>query len=348
MMSLKGISFALLFLIAGTTTTFASNTNPDGKSKKQFKKTQSSEKLNGNVKSIKYLLAGFGDNPNNTTYIYNKSQELAEKHTFIGNRIATKEAYKNGYPIVTEIYHDLGHISEKTVRKFDKEGNILDIKKLDTYKNVTHHEKMKYDKLGNKVEHIVNGNPKKYTYKYDKNKNTVEIIEYDDNGLLERMDLYWYNKDNSLVKWGRYNESGINIYKVLYYYNDDMQLVNQENYTAQNQLEFKKTVLYSPDGFEKEVVEYDGSGTVQFKITYDHIDQEVAKKTEYFSDGTRTEYNYDIRNRNINKLSFYSANGELKHQEMFEYNYDDKNNWVRKTRVYNNTEEIIVRSVEYY
>lgn len=330
----------------------ASESGPDDDKKQSSallgKKSQKKESLNGKVRSIRYVLAGFGEDSNNTTYIYDKNQNIAEKLVYDDTTLKSREVFKNGNPIELETYHELGYVVERTQKKFDKAGNLTNIKKFNTYKQLIHEENMKYDKLGNKTQHTVNGLPTKYSYSFDKNQNMVEIIEYDDDDVLVKMDIYWYNEDNNKTKWGRYNNSGINVYKVLYIYDHEGRISEQKSFNASNELEFQKSYVYDMNGNPIDIAEYDGTGNTQFRMSFEYIGEKLIKRTEFFADGSRTEYQFDEPNGNMTELCFFNSEGNPQHREKFEYNYDENNNWVRKTRSYNNTEEIIVRAVEYY
>ncbi len=346
----KVIILSCLFLLVGF---FFPAYSGNGNNEESIQKAEAAkpavqENLNGKVRSIKYILAGFGQDPNNTTYIFDKDQNLAEKLSFNSNYMVSKETFKNGLPVKSEKFHELGYVTEKTNRVFDKSGNLVELKKFNTYKQLLHEEKIKYDKMGNKVQHLVNGNPTNFSYNYNKDQEMVEIMEYDDAENLVRMDVYWYNEAGLKTKWGRYNSNGTNIYKINYAYDELQNLVEQNNFNGANELEFQKVILYNEDGEVSKTTELDGFGEVQYQIDFEYNAQFMTKKTEHFQDGSRTEYIYNDKNGNITDLNFYNASNEMQHSEKFEYNYDSENNWVRKTRVYNNVEEIIVRALEYY
>lgn len=345
----KVIMLSLVFLLNGFLfSASAGNGNDESSQNTESKTSKKQEKLNGKVRSIKYILAGFGENPNNTTYNFDKEQNLSEKLTFNKNILVSKETYKEGLPINSENYHELGYVTERTSRKFDKNGNLVELKKFNTYKQLLHEEKIKYDKMGNKVQHLINGNPSNFSYTYNGDQKMVEIMEFDDNKNLLKMDVYWYNEEGLKTKWGRYNSSGTNIYKVIYTYNEDGKVTEQNNFNGAKELEYQKQIEYNVNGEIVKIIELDGQGQVQYQIDYEYRNNLMSKKVEYFQDGTRTEYLFDEKNGNMSELVFFNSENEVDHSEKFEYNYDDNNNWVRKTRVYNNVEEIIVRSLEYY
>jgi len=348
------LSIYILFFLMGSTSLFAGNGGTKDKkaeSTQQASTTHNSEvteRLNGRVKNVKIVLAGFGDEKTNTIYEYDRNKKIERMLTFNGVALETEERFKNGILVERLKYHQLGHVSERETFKYDAFKRITNYKKYNSFNKVTLEEKTKYDKFGNKVEHLVNGQPTRYRYHFDKKKNLVELAEYNDKDEIIQMDVFWYDEFSNRSEWGRYNGEGRNLYKILYKYDYNNRLVQQTNYGSTGEKNFKKTIAYNLAGDVTQLAEYDGLDSLQFMITYEYReDGSVANKTEYFADGTRTEYTYEF-NSNITKLVFFSAQNEAQYEEVYRYTYDEKNNWVRKTKVANQQEYIVVRAVEYY
>ena len=125
-----------------------------------------------------------------------------------------------------------------------------------------------YDKNGNKIEknyYFSDGLYSKYTYKYDKKGNTIEINNYNSNGSIHEKYTFKYDEKGNNIEQNNYKYDGSFLYKYTYKYDEKGNNIEKNNYDSNGRLDSKYTYEYDKNNNWTQRIEY--KNTIPHRIT---------------------------------------------------------------------------------
>tara|TARA_B100000315_G_C14525591_1_gene563665 strand:+ start:32 stop:808 length:777 start_codon:yes stop_codon:yes gene_type:complete len=181
--------------------------------------------------------------------------------------------------------------SYKTVFKYDKNGNKVQISGFTSDGSSSGKIIIKYDSNNNKIEMNNNSLMTKTTYKYDSNNNMIEESALNPNGSLMSKKVYKYNSQNNMIEVSIDSpkdlvESFLGPMRFKYNYDSNNNIVEE--------LQFRS----------------DGSLMITFLYKYD-LENNLIEKSGYDENGLlwkKLVYKYDSNNNKIEE-SFYKSDG---------------------------------------
>ena len=199
----------------------------------------------------------------------------------------------------------------------------------------------RYDKMRNKVEEVTyddNGqitNKVVITNKYDENGNRSgsEIILLD--SAEEFRGVRRYGQQGNLLEELNYSGEYL-LEKNIYKYDDKGNRVEWVGYDADGKAEFKATDKYDEKGNRTEEAGYDADGKVTYKHTYKYDGKRNDRPVRSNSD-----------DRGQVGVVHYDAGGQITFEALFKHVYDKYGN-ILETMSYDTNGEIVVKSISKY
>lgn len=203
-------------------------------------------------------------------------------------------------------------------------------------------------------------NTKKFTlknvFKYDKNGNRLELLNYRPDGGLNSTVRSAYDSAGKVVSEETILGDGSIDTKTVIKTDENGNRVEQNDLkqtTKGNKL-FNRRYLYRYDAqaHMTEWLAYQGNGNFSFKYTFNY--DANGNRTEWLQ-LTQTnqligkvEYKYDDKN-NIIEETKYKGDGTLTEKATFTYEFDKKGNWIRQKKVVNGAVvEVRERQYKYF
>lgn len=348
---MKAFYIFFSFLISVSPLLAGGNSNDYGPDEKKVPITNlESHNLKGSVKTIKYVLTGFGDDSNNNFYEFDKTGNLLEKTSFYSEvSVKSKARFKNGMPIEVTNFKIDGTVTKKELVKYDKKsGKLTEFKQYGDKGSLVLEEKFEFNKKGQKTAYIKNEeSPINFTYKLEEDK-IIEVAEYKEEGKINRMHIFWYNKKGNKTEWAIYDEKGDNIYKEKYTYDAKGNIESLIKLNGKADTTYSMKARYDSNGNVVLKEEFDENSKLIYKLSAQYKSAKIKSQVkEEFGDGFMHNKVYDDLG-NLTKYQKLDSDSEVMEEENFRYKYDYNNNWVRMTKSANDQEEIIVREVSYF
>lgn len=218
---------------------------------------------------------------------YNAQGKLPNKMTL------TEKTFfdKNGLRKEQIRYTSLGKIDLRYTFKYDNFGRIIRMDVYDGANKLIGKKESKYDINGNEVERILfdeeRGGPAKMLFKYDNEKNLIEIKNFNDKGELINIFKNVWEK-GKLVNSEIEDNNGKVIVKTHFVYDNNGNLIKEEvNESSQYVISYKydskgnlieisnpQTKRYMTYNQNNDLVEdklYSSNGSRQYRVTFNYL-----------------------------------------------------------------------------
>src|SRR6056297_687502 len=182
-----------------------------------------------------------------------------------------------------------------------------------------------YNKHGNLIKEIYyrRGNVnQKMSYKYDKNQNKTEFINYSaKNDEVVFKQEFFYNEKNLKIRENRYN--GNDYFKIYYDYNDQDRLkkiTKKKLVGTDKKLEEERIYTYKGDKQIINVLDDEGNKLSKIINTYDK-NQNLTSFVTYDTEGKELKkltYKYNKNNQKTDEIKY--QNGNFIYHKNFDYN----------------------------
>lgn len=188
------------------------------------------------------------------------------------------------------------------------------------------------------VDYNENGKPQfKYVYKYDSNRNKIEVLDYnyDDDAFLKRQIVkYKYDAKGNRTEYTNYNNKGLIHEKAIFKYDSYGNLIEKKVYQEDGSWRETLTYKYDSNGNEIEYVfisrylpnskrtyKYNSNNKIieQIVYTYDEVNK-------YFKKNNTTTYEHNSLGLIIEETIIYHDNNN--HAVTLEYKYDEVGNLI--------------------
>lgn len=196
----------------------------------------------------------------------------------------------------------------------------------------------------------------KNTFKFDKNGNRLELINYKPDGSLNSNIRSAYDSEGKVVSEETILANGTVDFKSVIKTDDKGNRVEQDdikqNAKGSNLFNFKYTFRYDAEAREIERLGHRGNGNFFLKYTFNY--DAKGNRTEWLQ-LTQTNqiigkvtYKYD-ENNNIIEETKFKGDGTQTETSTFTYEFDKKGNWTRAKKMQNGAVvEVRVREYKYF
>lgn len=231
-----------------------------------------------------------------------------------------------------------GKVKSVTITHSEVKEYFGDVVKIDTQNKSR--DVYTFNTQGDVVEFVdynENGKPWfKYVYKYDSNRNKIEVLHYnyDDNAFPKpEIVKYKYDAEGNRTEYTSYNNKGSIDEKTIFKYDSYGNIIEIKVYQEDGSWRETRTYRYDSNGNEIEYV-YIGRYTPNSKLTYKYnsqnkiIEQVVYTYDDinkYFKKNNTTTYKYNSLGLIIEETKIYHDNT---HAVTLEYKYDEVGNLV--------------------
>lgn len=222
--------------------------------------------------------------------------------------------------------------TEEHINRYDKSGNIIEMKSHYLFNDTIHWTKMKYDDKGNFEEtlnYTADGSVKSKTISTHHNDMKKEFMTYNGDGILIERQIDLYDENGNLTESSEYTADGKLIERLVFKGNGDECPHEGLTYNSNNVLKYRvvlencnelglaeKSVMYDPNGsiIMINTTKYDAKGYL--------VDSE-AQHTEKGSIKIKYDRQFDNEGKLIKVTAYTIKDGkEVPFQEsIYEYTY---------------------------
>lgn len=320
--------------------------------------------LNGDVKSVQersYEIVG-GDakgnlkRENSGTYdidleFDSNHQLVAEKSILSTGKLYESKTYAFKDRLLTYQEYLPNDVLYTTKYTYDGDKNTI-LSKRDKQGRQIHRTVNTFEKGLLTQKRVFDNNDvliERFTYKYDKNGNAVQVAKHTEYELLYT-DIFAFDSKKNKVSEARTDKTGKPLYKILMTYKDSLLTKSVTIDALENQQSVENR-------------SYDSKGNILNKSYQDFISKEFTKESyRYDKSGNLTEwvlyvgetkmqsisYTHDTHN-NLTHIERLDQNGNVQENKKYTYEYDDQGNWIKKNIINNDTPAFVLeRKIEYY